>query len=106
MVRYRVDETIALLRIADLVEIHGGPARIVTSPIGQSRIAAVVDARAVTRPGDAPELCKAQRIGGIHAVLYLAESPDLPIGSAVRERVRDHVALGARREVRQRNRRI
>src|SRR5258708_37713401 len=84
MVRYRVDETIALLRVTELVEVHGGPARIVTFPIGQSGIAAVVDARAVARPGDAPEFRETQRIGDIHPVPHLTESPDLPVGSAVR----------------------
>src|ERR1700686_640172 len=84
MIRYRIDETIALLRLTELVEVHRGPARIVTFPVGKSGVAAVVDARAVTRPGDAPELREAQRIGDIHPVPHLTESPDLLIGSAVR----------------------
>ena len=109
MIRDPVDELVGGLRLVQLVKVHLGAARIVAAlrlfhflP-GLQRITAVVHARAVARPGHRPELAELEHHRQIDAARDIAEVPDVPVRAAVRERVGQPLAIGARLPLRQRD---
>jgi len=90
------------------VEVHHRLRLIVaaTGVVGARRIAAVVDARGIRRPGEAPELGLAQLIRQVDAVGDATELPDLPVGPAVGQRIGDHFTVGRGLEACERDRGI
>src|SRR5262249_34948219 len=96
MALHLVYESIALLRLAELVEADSGPARVIAISVGARRIETVVNARPISRPRHARELRAADAAIDILSVARAAEVPDLPVRAAVGDGVRDDFAVRAR----------
>ncbi len=95
MLGNRVDELVGRLRLAQLVKVDRDGLGAVALSVLALRIATVVEAGSIHRPGRAAELGEVQKVAAILACIYVPHPPRLPVGSAVGLGIGDQLPVTA-----------